>query len=302
MQGYAFNIRRELFRDPRVRQALGYLFDFEWTNKTLFYGAYTRSKSYWNNSELGSSGLPTGPELALLEQYRGRIPEQVFTTPYEPPVSDGSGNIRNGLREALRLLQAAGWSTKGKQLTNDKTGAPFEFEILVDNPSFERITLPFVQNLERAGIAAHLRTVDTSQYINRTENFDFDMIVGSWGESPSPGNEQREFWTSAAADRPGSSNIVGVKDPVVDELVERLINVPDYEQLTTVTHALDRVLLNGYFVIPHWYLGSFRVTYWNKLQRPAVTPKYNIGFEAWWAIPGKEEELETEKAKLKQSQ
>ena len=289
MQGFVFNTRRDMFADRRVRQALGYLFDFEWANRTLFYGAYTRSKSYWNSSDLGSSGLPTGAELSLLEKYRGKIPDEVFTAEFKPPVTDGSGNIRDGLREALKLLKGAGWSIKGKQLVNDKTGKPFEFEILLNQPTFERIALPFVQNLERAGITAHVRTIDTSQFQNRVQTFDFDMIVGSWGQSSSPGNEQREMWTSAAADREGSRNYTGIKDQAVDDLVEQLLNVKDYEQLKTVTHALDRVLLNGYYLVPHWYVGIERVAYWSKLQRPNAVPKYAPDFlDAWWAVSGKD--------------
>ena len=288
MEGYVFNIRKDLFKDRRVRQALEYLFDFEWSNKTLFYNAYTRARSFWNNSELGSSGLPAGPELALLEKYRGHIPDEVFTTEFKPPVTDGSGNIRDGLREALHLFEAAGWSLKNNQLTNDKTGQVFEFDILLNNPAFERVTLPYIQNLQRIGIAAHLRTIDTSQYVNRVQNFDYDVIFGIWGQSPSPGNEQREMWSSAAADRPGSQNYIGLEDPVVDELVEQILNVKDYEQLKTVTHALDRVLLEGHYLVPGWYLSSQRVAYWSKLHHPALMPKYAPDFlDAWWMDPGK---------------
>ena len=287
MQGYVLNTRRELFADRRVRQALGYLFDFEWANKTLFYGAYTRSTSYWNASDLASSGIPAGAELALLEKYRGKLPDDIFTTEYKPPVSDGSGNVRDGLREALKLFKAAGWSLKNGQLINDATGKPFEFEILLYQAAFERITLPYAQNLQRAGITAHVRTIDTSQYTNRVQNFDFDSIVGNWGDSAAPGGEQQENWGSEAADRPGSFNYAGIKNPVVDDLIEELTKVTDYEQLKTVVHALDRVLLNGYYLVPQWYVASSRVAYWNMLQHPAVTPKYAPDFpDCWWMTPG----------------
>ncbi|HWK47464.1 MAG TPA: extracellular solute-binding protein [Stellaceae bacterium] len=299
MQGYVFNTRRQLFADPLVRRALGYAFDFEWTNKTLFYGLYTRSHSYWNNSELGSSGLPTGAELAFLEGYRGRIPDAVFTAEYAPPKTDGSGNLRDNLKQALDFLKQAGWSIKGKQLVNDKTGTPFEFEILESDISFERVTLPMIQNLQRLGITARLRTVDTSQYISRLNNFDFDMTTGQWPQSASPGNEQRDFWSSGAADRPGSRNLAGVKNPAIDALIEQLITVPDYEALKTTTHALDRILVNGYYVIPQWYRASSWIAYWNKFQRPTVAPTYYpTALDSWWVAPGKDSEIEAAKAKL----
>jgi microcin C transport system substrate-binding protein len=288
MQGFIFNTRREVFADRKVRQAIGYFFDFEWANRTLFYGAYTRARSFWNNSELGSSGLPSGAELALLETYRGKIPDEIFTTEYKPPVTDGTGNIRDNLREALKLFKEAGWSIKDKKLVNDKTGAQMEFEILLVEPAFERITLPFIQNLERAGINAHLRTIDAAQYQNRVNNFDYDMIVANWSQSPSPGNEQAENWGSEAADRAGSRNYAGIKNPVVDELVRRILTVKDYDELKTVTHALDRVLLSGYYLVPQYFIGSERVAYWDRLARPKQVPKYAPDFiDAWWMTPGK---------------
>src|SRR3954465_3617367 len=200
MQGFAYNLRRPLFQDPRVREALAYAFDFEWSNKNLFYGAYQRTCSYFDNSELAATGVPQGEELKILEKFRGQIPEQVFTTEYAPPKYDGSGNIRDGVRAALKLLKEAGWTFKGERLVNDETGQPFEFEILLDNPQFERIVLPFVKNLERMGITARVRTVDNAQYQKRMETFDYDMAVVAFGESLSPGNEQREYWASQSAD------------------------------------------------------------------------------------------------------
>ncbi|TMJ65383.1 MAG: ABC transporter substrate-binding protein, partial [Alphaproteobacteria bacterium] len=211
MQGFAYNLRRPLFQDPRVREALAYAFDFEWSNKNLFYGAYKRTRSYFDNSELAATGEPQGEELKILEKFRGQIPDQVFTTEYDPPKYDGSGNIRDGVRAALKLLKEAGWTFKGEKLVNDETGQPFEFEILLDNPQFERIVLPFAKNLERMGVTARVRTVDNAQYQKRMETFDYDMAVTAFGESLSPGNEQREYWGSQSADEQGSRNLIGIK-------------------------------------------------------------------------------------------
>lgn len=292
MQAFVFNTRRAIFQDPKVRRALAYSFDFEWTNRNLFYGAYTRTRSYFANSELASSGLPQGEELEILERYRGRIPDQVFTQTYEPPSSEVEGGIRANLLEARRMLDEAGWRFADERLVNEATGQPMEFEILLVNPAFERIAAPFKKNLERLGIDARIRTVDTSQYEFRVENFDFDMIVGGWGQSLSPGNEQRDFWSSAAAETPGSRNTVGIKDPVVDELVELVISAPDRDSLVARTRALDRVLLWGHYVIPQWHITYFRVAYWDKLVRPAIQPKYQLGLMSWWVDPAKAKTLE----------
>ncbi|MDJ0951357.1 MAG: extracellular solute-binding protein [Alphaproteobacteria bacterium] len=296
MQGFVFNLRREVFQDPKVRQALAYAFDFEWSNKTLFYGQYARTRSYFSNSELASSGLPSAEELEILEKYRGRIPDEVFTTEYQPPSSDGSGNIRNNLRAAFRLLKQSGWTVKDGKLTNDKTGKVMEFEILLVSPAFERIVLPFSENLKRLGVTVRVRTVDTAQYQNRVRDFDFDMVVSSRGQSLSPGNEQRDFWLSDKADVPGSRNLAGIKDPVVDELVELLITAPDRKSLITRTRALDRVLLWGHYVIPHWHIQSHRLAWWDKFGRPKVVAKYGGGTEGWWVDPQKEGELADRRA------
>lgn len=293
MQAFVYNLRRPVFQDPRVRQALAYAFDYEWTNRTLFYGAYTRTRSYFSNSELASHGLPSPEELKILEPYRGRIPDEVFTKEYQPPESNGSGFIRDNLRVAFRLLNEAGWVVNDRGiLVNSKTGAPMEFEILLVSPSFERVVLPYVYNLKkRLGIQAYTRTVDSTQYQNRIDHFDFDMVVESFGQSLSPGNEQRDYWKSDGADEPGSQNVAGVKNPVVDDLVELLIAADDRQTLVNRTRALDRVLLWNHYVIPQWHITYFRVAYWDKFSRPAVQAKYDLAFEAWWVDSAKEAKL-----------
>ena len=297
MQGFAFNTRRPIFQDPRVRRALAHAFDFEWSNKNLFYGAYTRTKSYFSNSELASSGLPSGEELKVLEPFRGKVPDEVFTKEYQPPTTDGSGNIRDGVREALRLLGEAGWTVKGQKLVNAR-GEPMQFEILLDEPTWERIALPFAKNLERLGITARVRVVDAAQYEKRQDDFDFDLIVALWPESLSPGNEQREFWGSQAAGEPRSRNLAGVKDPVVDRLIDLVIQAPDRASLVARTRALDRVLLWGHYVVPHWHIRAFRVVYWDKFGRPAVSPKYALGFDTWWVDAQKEAALARRKGEI----
>ena len=379
MQGFFFNTRLAKFADPRVRQALAYAFDFEWTNKNLFHGAYTRTASYFSNSELASSGLPDAAELALLEPFRGQVPPEVFGETYAPPATDGSGNARRNLGTALKLLGEAGWTVQpdfsvvrreisildkrwylavlvvsllimialatwtyrvkanrstgnphrdmGSQLRMVWTVAPIAFlivvvvpwlfpqeselrvpnehagkivgpegeameiEVLIVSPQFERIIAPMVKNLEKLGVVAKIRLVDSAQYEKRLEDFDFDMITGVIGQSLSPGNEQNNFWTSVAADTPGSRNFAGVNDPVVDALVEKVIAAPDRGSLIAATRALDRVLLWGHYVIPHWHIQHFRAAYWNKFTRPAVTPKYSLGFDSWWIDPAREERL-----------
>jgi len=284
MQGFIFNIRRPLFQDPRVREALGLLFDFEWANRQLFNGAYTRTRSYFDNSELAASGLPTAGELKLLEPLRKQIPPQVFTHEYQPPVSDGSGIIREQQRRAYQLLQQAGWRIEGDQML-DAEGKAVSFEFLLAQTEFERVLLPFKRNLADLGIELVIRRVDVSQYINRLRSRDFDLIVGGFGQSNSPGNEQREYWHSSSADNPGSRNFIGLKDPAVDQLVEGLINANSRQSLLEHTHALDRVLLWGHYVIPNWHIKTWRVAYWNRFEHPKVTPQYDIGLSTWWVRP-----------------
>ncbi len=298
MQGFAFNTRRPLFQDARVRDALTQLFDFEWANKNLFYGAYTRSRSYFSNSDLAATGTPSAAELKLLDPLKGQIPDQVFTREYDPPKTDGSGNIRDGLRTALKLFAEAGWSVKNGKLVNAQ-GQRFQFEFLLAQPEFERGVLPFAQNLARLGIAMNVRTIDPAQYENRMRDFDFDMAVVAIGESESPGNEQRDYWNSAAADEPGSSNLMGIKSKAVDTLVDDVIDAPDRTGLVTATHALDRVLSWGHYVIPNWYLPYFRVASWDKFARPKITPPYDLALDTWWVVPQRARDIEAKKSQVK---
>ncbi|WP_448189949.1 extracellular solute-binding protein [Azospirillum sp. sgz301742] len=282
MQAYVFNTRRAVFADPKVRQAIGYAFDFEWANETLFHKAYKRTDSYFENSDLASKGLPGPLELELLEPLRNQIPAEVFTKHYEPPKTEGPQGIRKNLLEAKHLLDAAGWEVKNGVRVDPKTGKPLAFEILLDEPTFERVTLPFIENLKRLGIQASLRSVDASQYENRVRDFDFDMIVGQWPQSLSPGNEQRDFFGSDSANRPGSRNLAGIRNPAVDQLIDAVVRAGSMEDLRAAVAALDRVLLWNHYVVPHWYNGTFRVGYWTRLKRPATTPPYSLSFDAWW--------------------
>jgi microcin C transport system substrate-binding protein len=286
MQGFVFNTRRAIFKDPRVREAIAVAFDFEWSNAHLFYGAYTRTASYFSNSELASRGLPSPAELAVLAPLRGKIPDGVFTREYTPPSTAGGG-LRPNLVRALELLKQAGWVVRDLRLVNAQTGQPMAFEILLDDPNFERITLPFVKNLERLGITARVRTVDAAQYEYRMKQFDFDMTVILLQQSLSPGNEQVDFFASSSADTPGSRNVAGIRDPAVDRLVELVIAAPDRPSLVARTRALDRVLLWGHYVIPHFHINAFRVAHWNRFGRPAVAPKNEIGFDTWWIDPSR---------------
>jgi microcin C transport system substrate-binding protein len=286
MQGFVYNTRREVFRDARVREALAHAFDFEWTNAHLFYGAYTRTASYFSNSELAARGLPSQAERAVLVPFRDRVAAAVLDREYRPPSTE-PGGLRPNLVRAFALLEEAGWVVRDMRLVHRETGQPMTFEILLDDPSWERITLPFVENLQRLGVRARIRTVDAAQYEYRVKQFDFDMIVTVFPQSLSPGNEQVDYWSRDAARTPGSRNLAGVSDPVVDELIALLIAAPDRAALVARTRALDRVLLWGHYVIPHWHITAFRVAYWDRFGRPAVPPKYELGFDTWWVDPRK---------------
>ena len=285
MQGFVFNTRKAVFKDPKVRRALAYAFDFEWANRNLFFDQYTRTDSYFENSDLASSGLPSSRELEILEAFRDQLTPAVFTETYTPPTTGDGTSMRDNLRTAMQLLQQAGYSVRDGKMVHGETGKPLAFEVLLFQKSFERVVLPFRQNLERLGVDVSVRLVDSNQYVQRVRDFDFDMITQVLPQSDSPGNEQREYWHSSNVDVSGSRNYMGVSDPVVDRLVEMVIQAPDRDELVHRVRALDRVLLHGHYVIPHWHLTRDRVAYWNKLQRPEVTPKNGIDLNNWWVKP-----------------
>ena len=289
MQGYLYNLRRPMFQDRKVREALSYAFDFEWSNKALFYGQYVRIRSYFGPSELGSTGLPSPEELKILEPFKGKIPDEVFTTEYNPPKTDGSGDARANLETASKILDDDGWKIENGVRTKD--GKTLEFEILLNQETFERVTQPFIQNLAQIGVKASMRTIDPAQYQKRMDEFDYDMTVHLVAESLSPGNEQRDWWGSKSADTRGGSNLGGIKDPVVDALVEKIIAAKDRDDLVYSTRALDRVLQWGFYFIPHWNAPFDRVAYWNKYAHPQTMPKYGLTFDIWWYDPQKDAAL-----------
>ena len=298
MQGFAFNTRKEIFEDKRVREALSYAFDFEWTNKNLFYNAYKRTNSFFENSELASSGVPSGKELDLLNNYRELLPQKLFQEEYNPPKTDGSGFMRKELQEATKLLQDAGWELQEGKLINKKSGSKFEFELLLVSPAFERIVLPFKDNLAKLGIDVSVRTIDSAQYQNRLDGFDFDMIVSTFSQSLSPGNEQRNFWGSDAAKTNGSRNIIGISNEVIDSLIEKVISAKDREDLIMTTRALDRVLLWNHYVIPQWHISAYRTLYWDIFDKPSVRPKYSLGTHTWWVDADKASTIDQRKKSL----
>jgi len=273
MQGFVFNTRRDVFKDKRVRKAIGLALDFEWSNQNLFYGQYQRCNSYFSNSELASFGVPQGEELKLLEPYRERLPPEIFTRPWQPPSTKPPSSLRANLRQAKSLLAQAGWTYRDGALRN-ASGAPLEFEILLAEKGFERIVGPFARNLARLGIQASYRTVDIALYQRRSDTFDFDMMVQAFGQSQSPGNEQMNMWHSSAAGKEGSNNVIGIKDPVVDAMVEKVVYASDRKSLVTATRALDRVLLNGEYLVPNWFTPTHRIAYWDKFGFPGQLPLY----------------------------
>ncbi len=284
MQAFAFNIRRDKFKDPRIRLAFNYAFDFEQLNKQMFFGQYKRITSYFEGTELAATGLPTGRELALLETVRDKVPPEVFTTPYANPTDSKHGAVRNNLREAVKLCREAGYEVREQQLVNNKTGEPFTVEFLSNAPNFERVFLYYKASLERLGIAVSVRTVDEAQYENRLRNWDFDIITFAWGESLVPGNEQRGYWGSQAADQAGSYNVIGIKNPAVDAMIEKIVYAKTRDDLVAATKALDRILLWNYYVVPQWAYNKLRTARWDRFSRPKALPKYGMSAfpTVWW--------------------
>ena len=283
MQAFAFNIRREKFQDPRLRLAFNYAFDFEEMNKQIFYGQYKRIASYFEGTELASSGVPTGRELELLETVRDKVPADLFTKPYTNPVNGSPDKVRNNLREAIRLLKEAGYEIRDQQLVNVKTGEQYAVELLAEDPSFERVYLFYKPSLERLGMNVTVRTVDEAQFENRVRSWDFDIITYGWSQSLSPGNEQRGYWGSQAADQPGSDNLIGIKNPAVDAMIEQIIFAKNRADLEAATHALDRVLLWNFYVVPQWTYGKVRTARWDRFGHPDPMPKYGrAAFPTFW--------------------
>ncbi|MEO1207507.1 MAG: extracellular solute-binding protein, partial [Pseudomonadota bacterium] len=291
MQAFVINQRRVQFQDPRVRRAFNLVFNFEAANKSLFYEQYIRVGSFFDNSELKSSGLPTGQELEILESVRDLVPPEVFTTEWKNPVAETRLAHRDNMREAVKLLREAGWKQNTGVLTDDR-GREFQATFLIQQPNFKRVVMPYVEDLKKIGIKADVRVVDTAQYKRLTDEFDYDIIVGNFGQSHSPGNEQRGFWGSEAADRNGSLNAAGIKDPAVDKLIDRIVFAKDREELVAATRALDRVLLWGHHVVPQWHYPYERYAYWDKFGRPENLPSQTAGvLRTWWVEPDKEAKL-----------
>ena len=283
MQAFAFNIRRDKFKDPRVRRAFNFAFNFEEMNRQLFYGAYQRIGSYFQGTELAAAGVPQGLELEILQSVKDKVPAELFTKPYTNPVNGDPNSVRDNLRQALTLLREAGYEVKNTKLVNVK-GEPMQVELLVEQPAFETIVLFYKPALERLGMGVSVRTVDASQYENRLRQWEFDIIIASWGESLSPGNEQRGFWGSQAADQPGSRNLIGIKNPAVDALIERVIFSKSREELVAATKALDRVLLWNFYVVPQWTYSFQRTARWDRFSHQETMPKYGAALfpNIWW--------------------
>lgn len=282
LQGFFMNTRRDKFKDIRVRKAIALVYDFEWANATTFYGMYTRTNSIFENSDLAAFEMPSPGEIELLEPYRDQLHEEVFGMPFQSPVTPGNGNIRLQLREASALLDDAGWTIVDGQRTN-AAGEVLTFEFIDDQPSMNNVVAPFLQNLERLGVKASFRPMDSTAYQNRLEQYDYDVVMARLPQSLTPGTEQRSFWSSAFADVPGGRNRAGVRSPVVDALVEAVINAGTREELTTAARALDRVIMWDYYFVPNWYKGSHSIAYWNQFSRPEVKPRYDRGvIDLWW--------------------
>jgi len=284
MQAFVLNLRRPQFQDRRVRQALNLAFNFELANKNLFYGQYERVGSYFQGSDLAApKALPTGRELEILDEVKGEVPPEVFTKVHTNPVNKDQSDFRQHLRQAVKLLKEAGWDVKNGVLTNVKTGQPMTIEFLLVSPLFERVVQPYLANLERLGIKGSIRLVDSAQYTRRLNVFDYDIIVSTFAQSDSPGNEQRDFWGSEAADREGSNNLIGIKNPAIDKLVDHIIFAKNRAELVAATHALDRVLQWEDYVVPQWYSPDVRIAYWNRYGQPKKLPGLTPGFlQVWW--------------------
>ena len=284
MQGFVLNLRRDKFKDVRVRQAFNYAFDFDEMNKQLFFGQYRRIVSYFDGTELASSGLPQGAELEILNTVKDKVPPEVFTTAYTNPTGGGPEKMRANLVEGRRLLKAAGYDIRDRRLVNVKTGEPFTVEFLTHDPNTARVILFYRPSLERLGITISVRTVDDAQYENRLRSWDYDIISRTWAESLSPGNEQRNFWGSAAADIPGSRNYIGIKNPAVDALIGRVVFAKGRDDLVAAIKALDRVLLWNHYIVPLLTYGKIRSAHWDRFSHPEPLPKYGLsGFPTlWW--------------------
>jgi microcin C transport system substrate-binding protein len=284
MQAFIFNIRRPKFQDPRVRLAFNYALDFEEMNRQLFFGQYKRITSYFEGTELAATGVPAGRELELLETVRDKVPPELFKKPYANPNSGTPELVRDNLREAIRLLHAAGYELRDQQLVNAKTGEPYTVELLASDPTFERVYLFYKPSLERLGMTVSVRTVDSAQYINRLRGWDFDITTMSWPETLSPGNEQRGFWGSQAADEPGSDNLIGIKNPAVDEMINQVVFAKSRPDLEAAVRALDRVLLWNFYVVPQWTYPYARTARWDRFGHPDAMPKYGAAAfpTLWW--------------------
>ncbi len=286
MQAFIFNLRQNKFKDPRVREAIALSMDFEWMNRTLFFDAYERNNSFFQNTPFAATKLPTKSELKLLEPYRDSLPPEIFTKIYMPPATDGSGNPREELLRAQTLLKDAGWELKDGIRTNTDTGEKLSITFLTRQKTFERVIAAMIRNLTRLGIEAKFRFVDDAQYQKRLETFDFDLISIWWNRGTIyPGNEQLNFWHSSQADIPGGQNMSGLKNEAVDAILDKLVNAHDLDTLSTAAHALDRTLLWHHLVIPHWHIRHFRVAFWDMFEMPDTRPTYGLGFETWWLKP-----------------
>lgn len=280
MQGFVFNLRNELFKSRELRRAINLAYDFQWANKKLYYNQYTRLNSYFDNCELSSKKLPSKEELVLLEPFKNSLPSSIFDKEFKANITKGDGNIRKELRLALKILKKEGWKFENKVLVKD--GKKLKFDILLGSNSMEKLLNPFIKNLKKIGIIVRIRIIDKVAYANRIKNFDYDMTLRSFRVSLSPGNELRNYWGSEASSIKGSKNYIGIKSKVIDELINKVVIAPNRPDLITAVKALDRVLLNNYYIIPNFYISSYRLAYWNKFNQPKTAPKYGLGIYSWW--------------------